>query len=62
MRVSLQEPQQWEQQKLGQKGLINAPCSQPFQGQSGKKEDRLIFLLLMGFNKCLHKLENKHWF
>lgn len=26
---------------------------------SGEKEDGLIFLLLLGFNKCLHKLQDK---
>jgi len=29
---------------------------------SDKREDGVIFLLLLDFNKCLHKVEHKPWF
>lgn len=48
--------------RLGRKRLVNDPAQDVAGPASGKKEDGLIFLLLLGFNKCLHKLEDKPWF
>lgn len=62
MYVSLQEPKQWKQQKQNLKARTERlmPLLTDVAGPaSGKKEDGLIFLLLLGFNKCLHKLKDK---